>query len=193
MDFRPLPATAAWQHGGTRSGFEVTFFHVVDDGHRIDGHTTAVENGQAWVVDYEIFLDQDWVTRSAVVSRRSASGTRSTRLDSDGSGHWHVDGIAIPQLDGCLDVDLESSALTNAFPIHRLGSFSDTSVDAPAAYVRALSPTVSRLEQTYSRSADVGAGRCYEYAAPAFAFTCTLVYDDTGLVLDYPGIATRVQ
>ena len=31
----------------------------------------------------------------------------------------------------------------------------------------------------------------YHYAAPAFAFTCTLLYDESGLVLEYPGIATR--
>ena len=33
--------------------------------------------------------------------------------------------------------------------------------------------------------------QCYRYAAPAFDFTCTLVYDESGLVLDYPGIAVR--
>ncbi len=31
-----------------------------------------------------------------------------------------VDGEPAPHLDGVLDVDLESSALTNAFPVHRL-------------------------------------------------------------------------
>ncbi len=31
----------------------------------------------------------------------------------------------------------------------------------------------------------------YLYAAPAFDFTCTLSYDESGLVLDYPGIAVR--
>jgi hypothetical protein len=33
----------------------------------------------------------------------------------------------------------------------------------------------------------------YRYAAPAFGFTCTLVYDESGLVLDYPGIAVRAR
>jgi hypothetical protein len=31
----------------------------------------------------------------------------------------------------------------------------------------------------------------YDYAAPAFDFAARLVYDKSGLVLDYPGIAVR--
>jgi hypothetical protein len=33
--------------------------------------------------------------------------------------------------------------------------------------------------------------QCYDYSAPAFEFSCRLVYDESGLVLDYPGIAAR--
>jgi hypothetical protein len=50
---------------------------------------------------------------------------------------------------------------------------------------------VQRLEQTYLRTAGDFTRQRYDYAAPAFDFTCSLVYDESGLVLDYPGIATR--
>ena len=63
---------------------------------------------------------------------------------------------------------------------------------APAAYVRAVGLAVQRLEQTYVRTPDEGMRQCYDYSAPAFDFRCRLVYDETGLVLDYPGIAVRV-
>lgn len=46
-----------------------------------------------------------------------------------------------------LDVDLESSALTNALPVHRMGLGIEPAADAPAAYVRALDLSVDRLEQ----------------------------------------------
>jgi uncharacterized protein len=48
---------------------------------------------------------------------------------------------------------------------------------------------VERLEQTYARTTDDAARQCYDYAAPAFE--ARLVYDESGLVLDYPGIAVR--
>jgi hypothetical protein len=95
-------------------------------------------------------------------------------------------------LDGCLDVDLEASATTNALPIHRLGLSVGGRADAPAAYVRAPTLRVERLEQTYARLPDDGEIARYEYVAPAFDFSAVLTYDRFGLVLDYPGIAVRV-
>ena len=60
-----------------------------------------------------------------------------------------------------------------------------------AAYVRALDLSTGRLGQSYTLLP--GEPRRYRYAAPAFDFTCTLVYDESGLVLDYPGIAVRAR
>jgi hypothetical protein len=31
----------------------------------------------------------------------------------------------------------------------------------------------------------------YRYSAPGFGFECRLLYDEHGLVLEYPGIAVR--
>jgi uncharacterized protein len=104
---------------------------------------------------------------------------------------WRIDGDLARHLDGCRDIDLESSAMTNALPVHRLQLRAGARADAPAAYVRAASLTVERLEQTYLRVTDQAARQRYDYAAPAFDFTCRLVYDEDGLVRDYPGIAVR--
>jgi hypothetical protein len=180
---------AAWRHCNARDGFEVVF---LQPGHRrFDGATAAVEDGEAWVVQYGVDLAPDGTTRSAHVVGRSAEGARELSLDADGAGRWQIDGAAAPELDGCLDVDLESSALTNAFPVHRLGLDIGREADAPAAYVRARDLRVERLDQHYVRLADHGARQRYRYTAPAFAFECELLYDEHGLVLDYPGIAVR--
>ena len=191
MPFAPFPATVCWQHRDARSGFEAAFFQAGPGGWRIDGTTAAVEDGQPWVVTYAIEVDAAWLTRHARVTARTAAGLRQTVLDADGEGHWHVDGRRAADLDGCLDVDLESSALTNTLPVHRMELAAGARAEAPAAYVRALDLSTGRLEQSYARLA--GEPRRYHYAAPAFDFTCTLVYDDSGLVLDYPGIAVRAR
>jgi Putative glycolipid-binding len=62
-----------------------------------------------------------------------------------------------------------------------------------AAYVRALDLSAGRLEQSYARLPDEDGRQRYRYAAPAFGFTATLIYDQSGLVLDYPGIAVRAR
>ncbi|WP_138735839.1 putative glycolipid-binding domain-containing protein [Modestobacter excelsi] len=191
MPFLPPPTSAAWLHQDARSGFEVVHLRSVDDGHLLRGTTAAVEDGQAWVVGYEIRLDPGWRTRSAQVTGRSDTGLRTRLLEADGEGRWRIDGEPAPLLDGCLDVDLESSAMTNALPVHRLALPVGAATHAPAAYVRALDLDVERLEQEYTRISDRDGRQRYEYSAPAFDFSCRLVYDEAGLVLAYPGIAVR--
>jgi hypothetical protein len=192
MTFAAPPRTAAWQHVSARTGFEVVYFRPAGDGHRVEGCTTAIEDGRTWIVDYAIDLDAAWTTRSARITGRSAGGSRSVALEADGVGRWRVDGVRAAHLDGCLDVDLESSAMTNAFPVHRMGLQIGATAAAPAAYVRAADLVVERLDQDYTRTTDDGSHRRYDYAAPTFDVACRLVYDDAGLVLDYPGIAVRV-
>jgi len=102
-----------------------------------------------------------------------------------------VDGVPAPHLDGCLDVDLEASAVTNALPVRRLALPVGGRADAPAAYVRVPEPRVERLAQTYRRLPDDAARSRYDYAAPDLGFRAELVYDASGLVLDYPALAVR--
>jgi uncharacterized protein len=190
MDFAPVPVSAAWQHRDARAGFEVAYFQPLGAGLRIEGWTTAVEDGKTWAVEYAIDLDKTGATRSAQIRGRSAAGLSTASLEADGEGRWLVDGMPAPQLDGCLDVDLESSAMTNALPVRRMNLAPGARAVAPAAYVRAIGLAVERLEQTYLRAPDEARQR-YDYAAPAFDFTCQIIYDASGLVLDYPGIAVR--
>jgi hypothetical protein len=191
MSFHAPPSRAAWQHRDVRSGFEVVFVRRREDAYRLEGGTAAVEDDHAWAVDYTITVDEGWVTQSALVTGRSMSGSKELRLETNGAGGWRVNGVPSPRLDGCLDVDLESSALTNAFPVHRLRLEIGQEADAPAAYVRAIDLTVDRLEQHYLRIEDVDGHQRFEYSAPSFGFECQLVYDVFGLVLEYPGIAVR--
>jgi hypothetical protein len=158
---------------------------------RVEGTTSGLQDGGSWIVYYVLDLDESWRTRAASVSSRTMFGNASVELESDGDGHWLIDGNASPELDGCLDVDLESSALTNALPIHRLRMEVGQKSMAPAVYVRASTVQVERLEQTYLRTSDVEGCQQFDYEAPAFDFRCRLVYDHSGLVLDYPGIAAR--
>lgn len=178
MSFADLPASAAWRHVSARDGFEVSFFRA---DRTISGTTAAVEDGRAWSVEYEITLDEQWRTRGALISNQDGV----IELEP-GHGGWVVEGGLAPHLAGCLDIDLESSALTNAFPVHRLGLQPGEQASVPAVYVR-VDLTVERLEQTY-RCLEPGR---YAYAAPAFDFSCELRYDPAGLLLDYPGIAVR--
>jgi hypothetical protein len=191
MPLHTRPAFAAWHHRDARAGFEVVFLHTEGQGLRVEGATTAVEDGEAWAVQYSITLTSGWTTRSARVVSRSAGGVSELGVEGEGDGRWRIDGEHVRELDGCHDVDLEASAFTNALPVHRLGLAIGEQAEAPAVYVRAPALGVERLEQRYLRLDDGEHGRRYHYTAPRFDFECELSYDSDGLVLDYPGIAVR--
>src|SRR4051812_18438190 len=179
--FAQLPAFAAWRFVGLVDGFEVVY---ITRG-RLRGHTSAVEDRQPYAVRYEIAFDERWRTREARVASDTLAGSRETVLAADGQGTWTVDGLPAPHLDGVIDVDLEASACTNMLPVHRLALAPGEVVAAPAAYVQALDLTTRRLHQTYRRRED---GR-FDYTSEDFE--AVLSYDASGLIVDYPGIATR--
>jgi uncharacterized protein len=188
-----LPQSAAWRHVDAHEGFEVVFPRVDDDRLCLQGHIAVIEEGVACGVRYALDLDRDWTTRSAHVIARSPSGEYERRIERAEDGALTVDGEAAPQLDGLVDVDLEGSAVTNALPVNRMRLDVGEKVDAPAAYVRLPDLRVVRLDQTYRRIEDDGDRTRYEYEAPEFDTRCVLLYDSSGLVLEYPGIARRVQ
>ena len=164
---------AAFTHHTSRNGFEVVF--TAD--RRFEGHITAVFEGVPYALRYAIDLDDAWRTRRAEVHGREGTVV----LEGDGEGHWRVNGVPVAALDGCIDVDLEASAVTNAFPVAR------GATDAPAAWVR-FDLSVERLEQTYAATGQ----RTYDYFCPRFDFRAEIVYGEDGLVVEYPGIATRL-
>ena len=183
MPFADLPVFAAWRFVDAVDGFEV----VYPDPRRLRGHTAAVEDGQAYALRYDVVLDDHWRTREAHVVSDTVTGSREIRLRSDGQGRWTVDGQDAPHLQGLIDVDLEASACTNTLPIHRLTPPSGQVVEAPAVYVRALDLSVVRLDQTYRLLDD----HRYDYTSAGGDFRAVLAYDAAGLIVDYPGIATR--
>src|SRR5215467_5039288 len=100
MAFAALPRSAAWQHVDARAGTECTFFTT--DG--ISGGTAAIEDGEPWIVGYEIIIDPDAHRKRHVrVWNRTVAGTAEVTLVADGEGHWTVDGVERPELDGCFD------------------------------------------------------------------------------------------
>jgi hypothetical protein len=191
-----MPYVSAWTHSGVRAGFEVLFAEATDRGHVLRGHTTAVEGPEAWSVGYRIEVDRQWCTRLAEVRGVSAAGTVRTtieRIERAEGLRWLVDGVLRPELDGCLDVDLESSAVTNTLPVHRLDLVPGETHSAPAVFVRAGDLAVERLEQRYQLRNRTSAEITFDYVSSTFDFACELSFDTSGLILKYPGIATREQ
>lgn len=168
----------------------MTRFEKRPDGARLSGTSVGMEAGKLWSLRYVIRLNTNWCTRSAVIE--NDRGQR-VKVQADGAGHWLIDGRRKPQLDGCLDLDLEASLVTNMAPVRRLGLRVGAGSAAPAAYVRHQNLRVERLEQTYRRVADKKDLVVFEYDSPRFGYHARLKFARDGLVVDYPRIGERVS
>lgn len=193
LDLDPLPPLAAWRHVEAREAYEVLAVRptAVGSGVVLDGQTTGVEEGVAFAVGYRIEVDERWRTRRAELRGWWPHGTGSVVVEGDGEGAWTVDGVERPDLAGCLDVDLESSACTNALPLRRLDLVVGEAGSSAAAYVRAFDLAVERLDQDYVRRPDDGDHVVAHYVCERFDADFDLTYDRSGLILDYPTLAVR--
>lgn len=190
--FGRIPLHAVWRHVGEPDGFECAFFRVEDDLLVVEGQTIALDRDDVWSVGYSIRIDDSWRTRDARVAVRTARGVDVVDLEHVGT-QWFVDGQHAPELDGCDDIDLEASACTNTFSLHRLALPVGGRADAPAVYVSAPDLRIGRLEQHYEHLDDRDGGSRYRYQAPQFSFETVIRFDGSGLVDDYPTIAERVR
>ncbi|MGW0182801.1 putative glycolipid-binding domain-containing protein [Nocardia sp. NPDC003345] len=189
MRFDDLPLQAGWRHQGAREGFEVLFTTRTSSGYTLAGQTTAVESGAGWTVAYLVAVDDRWRTTTVRASNRTAQGEAHVELERRNGHRWFVSGVHRPELDGCVDIDFESSGVTNTLPVHRLDLAVGDTVAVPAAFVRAGDLGVERIEQTYTRLDDSGR---FGYTSSTFDFACELIFDASGLIVEYPGIAVRV-
>jgi len=192
MRWESLPATAAWRHHNARDAFEVLFTESHHRGFVLRGATTGVEDGRAWSMDYRVTTNTAWITTSLQACLRDQEGARSVALKRTPDNGWLVNGVHDSALDGCYDVDLECSVVTNTLPVHRLELSGVVSV--PAAFVRVTGgPLVMRLEQTYGApsSPDHEGLHTVPYTSATFDLATSLTYDKSGLIINYPGLARR--
>jgi hypothetical protein len=116
----------------------------------------------------------------------------SLELRTDGNGLWTIGGQHRAELDGCLDLDLEASVVTNTIPVHRLALGVDQEGESPAVFVRSNDLAVERLDHTYRRLPDAEDAFLFDYRSPRFGYHDILRFGSDGLALDYPGIGVRI-
>lgn len=162
-----------------------------------DGAVVGVEAGRPFRVRYGLRCDAAWRTREVRVEALEVDGGVVALL-GDGSGRWTDGrGEALPELDGCLDVDISATPLTNTLPIRRLRLRPGEAAELAVAYVAVPGLRVEAVRQRYSclQAGPDGGRYLYEslpYSALPDGFVAELPVDADGLVVDYPGLFRRV-
>ena len=143
-------------------------------------------------VSYQLSCDAGWRVTGLTISAASAAGSRTLTLSADQDGHWLADGESRPDLDGCIDVDISLTPLTNTLPIRRLAWAQGSPQDLDVAYVSAPDLTVRRVSQRYTPLAAGPTDNAAVYRYESGSFKAELTVDGDGFVSDYPGLWRRV-
>ena len=157
---------------------------AVSDGWRLSGNVRVTHDGVPCRLEYVIHCDTSWRTLHAHIDAHVGATVAQLELARSAHEEWLVNGVAVPALHGCADVDLGFSPSTNLFPIRRLDLAIGACADVRAAWVRFPELTVEVLDQTYTR---IGATR-YLYESASGTFRRELTVNAEGFVLDYPGL-----
>jgi hypothetical protein len=145
--------------------------------------------GPSYQLDYQLDWDEQWRLREARFKVESARSTQELHLLTDGEGHWRNAEGALPELEGCLDIDIWPSPFTNTFPIRRLGLADGERRELAVVYLEAPKLKPVRMRQGYTR---VDAHHYLYENLEGTDFQALLTVDDAGLVIDYPTLFRRV-
>ncbi|WP_118134110.1 putative glycolipid-binding domain-containing protein [Oceanicella sp. SM1341] len=143
------------------------------------------DEGVRFALRYRLEVDAGWRVRSLAAA---CPGGPELRLTADGEGHWQQDGAALPELDGCIDVDISATPFTNTLPVRRLALAEGAAQAIRVAYIPVPGLRPHAMRQRYTR---LGAAR-YLYESVESGFRAELPLDADGLVEDYPGLFRRL-
>ena len=164
------------------------------DGVRFSGMVARLWEGRPLRASYRLVCDAGWRVRELyLIGESEATGEHTVHVLADGAGAWQDSASQpIAALQGCIDVDIMLTPLTNTLPIRRLALSTDETREITVVYVSAPDFTLRPFRQRYTRLADAGGRQRYRYESVASGFTADLSADDDGFVVEYPSIWRRL-
>ena len=161
-----------------------------------DGLVLLYRDGLSLRCHYRLTADAQWRARVLdLVLQEGGHEPRETALNltGDGKGHWRVNGTPSPELDGCLDLDIQVTPFTNTLPIRRLDLAAGEIADIRAVYVPLPDLVPVPAEQSYACLRPPGlSGGLFRYESRASGFSADLPVDSGGFVVDYPDSFRRI-
>jgi len=173
-------------------GLEHLHFVSPPEGAVADGLIIGVADGLPFRARYRTRCDAQWRAREVCVALLGPD-RRYLRLRADGEGCWTAGSCEpLPELDGCIDVDISATPFTNTLPIQRLKLQEGASADLHVAYINVPELRLEKSRQRYTLVAGRPGTMLYRFESPADGFVAELPVDADGLVIDYPGLFRRV-
>jgi hypothetical protein len=186
-----LQLTRIWRRIGLQ-GLEHLTLQEVEGGYRADSVLSVEVELGGITCEYHFDLDSHWRTKSFTFRQHQSGEDRSLRIDRAGDREWRVDGVALPDLSGCLDLDLTVSPFTNTLAIRQLNLAPKEAKEMTAVYVKIPQMEVISARQRYQRLDPADPPRRFLYSGLDTGFIEEITVDEHALVESYPRFAERI-
>jgi hypothetical protein len=163
-------------------GHEISALDPHAGGWRLAGTALFTHESMPCELSYSIQCDLHWQTQSVLIRGHVGATPVNLSVTRSAACAWYSNGVHVPEVDGCIDIDLGFSPSTNLLPIRRLALAIGNRAVVRAAWVRFPELSLEILEQVYKRlDADH-----YLYESADGSFRKELLVGADGFVLDYP-------
>ena len=176
-------ATILWRRLDA-PGHDACRLEPFDDGWRLDGAAVFRHDGTPARLAYRVTCDAAWRTREGSVHGWVGSRAVDVAVRRDASGVWTLNGIDVPDLEECVDLDFGFTPATNVFQLRRIALKDGQAANVSVAWMDVPTDRLSVLHQRYERRAE----RSYWYEAQRFQYSAVLDVDRFGFVCRYPGL-----
>lgn len=167
-------------------GHEACRLHSHDDEWSFEGTAVFSNDQQPCRLSYLIVCDSRWNTLRGSVSGWVGNHDVNIELAVGEGREWRLNGRREFAVDGCVDLDLNFSPVTNTLPIRRLNLAIGEHAEVKAAWLRFPSFELEPLVQVYTRLDEFR----YRYSSSGGEFVRELTVNEVGFVTDYPGFWT---
>jgi hypothetical protein len=178
-----MKASALWRKLDA-PGHDACRLRQLADGWELDGTSVFLSNGTAARVNYQIVCDASWRTRHGHVQGWIGERDYDIVVVRTEKGRWELNNVAVPGLEGCLDLDYGFTPATNFLQLRRVALREREAADVPVVWLNTPADKPELLHQRYERRSQL----TYWYEAPTVGYAGLLEMSAEGFISRYPGL-----
>lgn len=155
----------------------------------IDIRSTIIGSYQQilYEVKYRILANANWKNLLLDISYRHSNQLSRFVFERDEQNCWKLNGRPADAFKQCTDVDIPLTPFTNTLPVNRLALKPGEEKLVQVVYVDVLEQQIRPVSQKYRRLSQ----HEYLYQNVPNDFEATILVDEMGYVVDYPGLFRR--
>jgi len=150
----------------------------------LEGTAVFCHEQLACRLNYDIVCDSRWLTRSARIAGWVGNQVIEIEIAASPHHNWRLNEKNIPEVAGCIDLDLDFSPSPNLLPIRRLDPGVGEEMEVRAAWLRFPGFELEPLIQLYRRTSDTS----YLYQSSGGKFVTEITVNSSGFVSEYPNL-----